>query len=416
MAKTIERIEEKDIEKIRRKAIKTGKPVKMRDGGGLYLIAKPEGAVGWRFRYTYQGLDKLVSIGPLSAFSIDEAREQAAELSKLVARGEDPSALRKKKKIEEKRSNVSTVQAVAMEWHATQTHLDPETHKTALRRLTLHVFTRIGKRPMDKVESFDLIELLKRIEDMPDTVKKVRGLLGQIWRHAVVHRYVPHDITPAIKGALKKRGKRDKKHFAALTEPRDVGALLRTVHGYKGHPATCAALKLAPLLFQRPGELRHMEWREIDFDGAMWRIPGKKMKMAGDHLVPLSRQVIAILREVEALTGGGKYVFPSARGGNRPMSENTLNGALHTLRYQDKHTAHGWRTTATTLLNELGFNRDWVEAQLSHQDDDEIRRAYNRAAYLADRKVMMQKWADYLDGLRTNNDDKVVGIRSAVTA
>jgi integrase len=243
-----------------------------------------------------------------------------------------------------------------------------------------------------------------------DSVQRVKQICGQVFRYAVATGSAERDVTQDLKGAL---AKAKAGHFAAITEPQQAGALMRSIYDYTGHPYTVAALKLAPLVFVRPGELRTAEWSEIDLDAAEWRIPGAKMKMKVDHLVPLSTQAVEILRSVQPITGHGRYVFPSLRTGERPMSENTINAALRGMGYaQDVHCAHGFRATARTIMDEvLGLRVDLIEHQLAHAVKDPNGRAYNRTAHLPARREMMQTWADYLDKLRIGAD--VIQLRTA---
>jgi integrase len=254
-------------------------------------------------------------------------------------------------------------------------------------------------------EAPDLLDALKRIEgkNLPETAHRTREICGRVYRYAIATGRAGRDITADLRGAL---APRVTKNFAAITEPGKVGELLRAIDGYDGQPATAAALKLAPYVFVRPGELRAAEWSEFTLDGdePVWRIPAERMKMREPHIVPLSRQAVAILRELQPVTSHDRYVFPAiGGGGRRPLSENTLNGALHRLGYpSDQMTPHGFRSIASTLLNERGVNPDVIELQLAHAERNKVRAAYNRAQRLAERRVMMQDWADFLDSLRAS--------------
>jgi integrase len=263
------------------------------------------------------------------------------------------------------------------------------------------LFPEIGHLPLSAITSRVLLDALRKIEaaGKQETARRAKIKAGQVFRFAIVEGKADSDPTAALRGAIKRV---KHKHHAAITEPVKIGQLLRDIDSFTGQPVTHAALKLAPLVFVRPGELRGAEWPEIDLDGAMWRIPGVRMKMKVDHLVPLSRQAIATLRDLQPLTGHGRYVFPSLRGASRPMSENTVNIALRSLGYGgNTMTGHGFRAMASSRLNEMGWDERAIERQLAHAEPNEVKSAYNYAAkYLEDRKRMMQAWADYLDGLR----------------
>lgn len=267
------------------------------------------------------------------------------------------------------------------------------------------VFPSIGKRPISTIGPRDVLLTVQKMEARSaiDSAHRVKQMCGQIFRHALAAGLVERDVTADLKGALSSVRRT---HYAAITDPRQVGALMRSIHGYNGHPYAVAALKLSPLLFVRPGELRSAEWAEIDLDAAEWNIPGPKMKMGADHLVPLSRQAVEILREMHLITGHGKYVFPSIRTGERCMNENTINAALRSMGYsKEVMTAHGFRAMARTIMDEVLDERvDLIEHQLAHAVKDPNGRAYNRTAHLPARRKMMQRWADYLDQLRQGAD------------
>ena len=405
------------------------KPIKKFDERGLFLLAKPTGA-GWRFKYQHGGKEKLISFGGYPDVSLSRAREKRDAARALVADGIDPSAERKAKVEASKVSNSNTVKMLADEFFEMQTDISPGTLGKHKARFERYIVPFLGRRPIIEVEPAELLKVLRLIENSPgtgpsnrETAKRVRQLCGQIWRYALAARSeLKHpvtgmglfDISRDLKGALKKT---EKKHLAGIKDPAQVGALLRAIDGFIGQPVTAFALKLGPLTFVRPGELRRMEWTELDLDGAMWRIPEGKMKMKTEHLVPLSRQAVALLRELHLYTGDGKYCFPGARTAARPMSENTVNAALRRLGYErTEHVGHGWRSTASTLLNEMNiWNADAIEAQLAHLEGNEVRRTYNKAKFLPERVKMMQFWADYLDELRSGKS-KVVPIKSKAVA
>jgi integrase len=300
-------------------------------------------------------------------------------------------------------ATADTFEAIAREWLALQKKkLAPTTFAKAEWTFETLVFPYIGSRPIAKLGAMDVLKVLKRIEGrgIHETAHRTRQRCSQVFRYAVQTReHVARDPTVDLKGAL---APVVSEHHASITEPASIGELLRAIDGYAGHVVTAHALKLAPLMFVRPGELRHAEWTEFDLDGAEphWRIPAEKMKMGEQHVVPLAKQALELLRELHAVTGRGQYVFPSLRGGSRPMSENTVNAALRRMGYStEEMTGHGFRSLASTCLNELGYHPDLIELQLAHAERNQVRAAYNKAQRLPERRQMMQAWADYLDGL-----------------
>jgi integrase len=406
-----------------RAAKPTEKPYKLSDGGGLYLLVNPSGALWWRFKYQFEGREKLLSLGVHPHVSLQQARALRDEAKKAVANRVDPSAKRQA----EKSSTANSFEAVAREWLALQEKkLAPATYAKAVWTLETLVYPYIGSRPIAKLSAADVLKVLKRIEarGIHETAHRTRQRCSQVFRYAVQTERAAHDVTADLRGAL---APVVSEHHAAITEPVRIGELLRAItphpgpsgavrpplDGYTGHSATAYALKLAPLLFVRPGELRHAEWVEFDLDGPepQWRIPAEKMKMGEQHLVPLSKQALALLRELQPLTGRGPYVFPSIRSRTRPMSDNTVNAALRRLGYtSEEMTGHGFRSLASTCLNEQGYHPDLIELQLAHTERNKVRAAYNKALRLPERRKMMEAWADYLDSLRRAN---VVPIRRA---
>ena len=369
------------------------------DERGLYLLVQPNGAKWWRFDYTRPGTRKrnTLSLGTFPDVSLKQARERRDAARKQVADGIDPSVKREA----EHTAIADTFEAIAREWHTKhKAKWTPSYGAEILRRLEANVFPYIGAQAIGRVTAPDILAVLRRIEarGAVDLAHRQHQVCGQVFRYAVATGRATADPTPALRGAIPPA---PKVHLASIKEPVRVGELLRALHSYRGGPVVSAALKLAPLVFTRPGELRHAEWAEIDLDKAEWRIPAHKMKMRAPHIVPLSTQAIAILRELQPLTGRGKYVFPSPRGATRSMSENAITVALRALGYDGQTmTGHGFRSMASTLLNEQGWSRDAIERQLAHAERDAVRAAYNYAEYLPERRKMMQAWADYLDGLR----------------
>ncbi|MGA9854494.1 MAG: integrase arm-type DNA-binding domain-containing protein [Gammaproteobacteria bacterium] len=383
------------------------KPYKLFDGQGLYLLIKSKSQRWWRFKYQSDGKEKLLSLGIYPDVSLKQAREKRDELRRNVAAGIDPSLQRRAMQ----QADASSFEGVAREWHAKRLHTWTQEHAARiLRRLEKDIFPWVGTRPIAELIAPEVLAVLRRIESRSvlDTAHRALQNCSAVFRYAVATGRASRDPCADLRGALPPtRGK----HHAAITEPQAVGELLRAIEGYQGSLITKCALQLSALVFVRPGELRRAEWSEIDFTTSEWRIPAGKMKARALHIVPLSQQAVATLRELQPLTGSGRYVFPSVRTADRPMSENTITGALRRLGYT-KHdmTAHGFRSLASTLLNEQGWSRDAIERQLAHAERDATRAAYNRAEYLTERRKMMQSWAEYLDGLRKGAD--VVSIRS----
>jgi integrase len=376
------------------------KPYKRFDAGGLYLIVNPTGRKWWRFKYRFAGKHQLLSLGTYPEVSLKEARDARDEKRKLVAAGIDPSAERKAAKAALVRREAGGFEAVAREWFEKfSANWEPSHAHTVIRRLERDVFPWLGARPVDQITAPELLTVLHRVEERGalETAHRIYQVCGQVFRYAVATGKAHRDPSADLRGALPPVRE---KHHAALTEPRQVGALMLSINGYQGSFVVRCAMRLAPLVFVRPGELRKAEWSEFDLDGAIWRIPAARMKMRTEHIVPLSSRAVEILFELKPLTGGGRYVFPGARTTSRPMSENAILAALRRMGYApEEMTGHGFRTIASTLLNELGWPHDAIERQLAHAERDGVRDAYNRAEYLAERRRMMQAWVDYLDSL-----------------
>jgi len=382
--------------------IKTCKPkdkaYKLTDGGGLYLLVSPSGGKWWRFDYRFQSKRKTLSMGVYPAISLKDARDRRDEAKKQLANGIDPAMVRKSQKHQQSQPN--TFEAVAREWHAKFKPGWSDSHASRLLRLLERdIFPWLGSMPVSDVSSPLLLQTIRRIETRSlDTAHRAMQNCGQVFRYAIATGRQQNDPTHALKGAIPPI--RDN-HFASITHPEQIGPLLRAIEGYKGEFITQSALRLGPLVFVRPGELRHAEWSEINSEIGEWRIPSEKMKMGQPHIVPLARQSIVLLTDLQPLTGTGQYLFPSVRSLDRPLSENTINAALRRLGYtKDEMTGHGFRSMASTLLNEQGWNRDHIERQLAHAERNKIRAAYNYADYLPERRKMMQAWADYLDSLK----------------
>ena len=405
-------------------AIKPGDPRKrISDGDGLYLLLFVKGkSHGWRFDYTFGGKRKTLSLGTYPDTTLAVAREKADEARKRVAAGTDPSDVRKQAKAEQKvqaeadhREDlglppVDSFEAVARSWLTTVLEEKvTEGHAERTRiRLEQHVFPWIGRKPIAEVTAADVLACLRRVEAKGtiETAHRVKSVCGQVFRFGIAESKCHRDHTADLKDAMTPV---NVAHRAAITEPNLVGELLRAIYDYKGMAVTRAALMLAPMVFVRPGELRQAEWAEFDLDAAEWKIPSARMKLGkaqkaegGFHWVPLSTQAVALLRDLKPLTGHGRYVFPSPRSDSRPMSDNAVLSALRRMGFaKDEMTGHGFRAMARTMLEErLGVEANIIEAQLAHAVKDSLGRAYNRTQFLAQRRQMMQLWADHLDRLR----------------
>lgn len=377
------------------------KTIRMKDERGLLLLVEPNGSKRWRFRYWINSKEGFLSLGTYPDVSLKMARERRDEARRMIAQGIDPSQARKTAKCETAACE-ETFERIAREWWAKFQPTWTEEHGLQiLRRLELNVFPWIGARPIKEITAPEVLALARRIESrgaLEMAHRTVQGC-GQVFRYGVATGRCERNPAADLRGALPPV---KEKHHPSITDPKAIPHLLRAMDEYQGSPITACALRLAPLVFVRPGELRHAEWAEINLEAKEWRIPGYKMKMREQHIVPLAKQAVAIIEELHPLTGHGKYLFPSMRTLDRPMSENTVNGALRRLGYtKDELTGHGFRSMASTLLNEMGWNRDAIERQLAHAERDNIRAAYNYAEYLPERRRMMQGWADYLDKLKS---------------
>lgn len=378
------------------------KAYKETDGLGLYVIVPPKGRPRWRFDYRYKGKRKTLSMGVYPDISLKAAREKRDAAREQVAQGLDPSMVRVSERRKDAESYANNFESIAREWFKKFSSGWAESHsKRVMRRLEANVFPRLGSMPITDIEPPVLLGALRKIEERGaiETAHRVKQTCGQIYRYGVANGYCERDITQDLRGALPPPNTR---HHPSITEPREIGALLRAIDSYDGSPLTRLALQLAPLVFVRPGELRGARWSELDLHAAEWRIPEDRMKMDEPHIVPLARQAVELFLELRDHTGRYDLVFPGVRSKHRPMSDNTLNGALRRLGYAtDEMTAHGFRSMASTRLNESGkWNRDSIERQLAHAERDSVRAAYNYAQHLPERTKMMQWWADYLDELR----------------
>lgn len=383
------------------------------DGGGMYLLVKAGGKY-WRMDYRFADKRKTLALGTYPEITLLVARQRRDAARKQLAHNIDPGEAKQEAKAAQAAILANTFERVALEWlDKTKADRMASTQGKVTTWLQKDVFPYIGTLPIGAIGARDVLAALRHMEARGalDSVQRVKQICGQVFRYAVATGSAERDVTQDLKGAL---AKAVKKNYAAITDPKQTGDLLRSIFNYTGHPYVIAALKLSPLLFVRPGELRSAEWAELDLDAAQWLIPASKMKMKVDHLVPLCSQAVAILQEQKKLTGTRRYVFPSiGRSEDRPMSENTVNSALHAMGYgTDKHTAHGFRAMARTIMDEVMEERvDLIEHQLAHAVKDVNGRAYNRTAHLTARKAMMQRWADYLDKLRVGAE--VIPLRVA---
>jgi integrase len=374
------------------------KPYKIADGDGLTLLVNPNSSKWWRLRYRFAGQEKMMSLGIYPEVGLKQARERRSAARRLIADGIDPSAKRQAEKV----SQDDTFEAIAREWLSMQAKkLSPGTLGRERDRLEDFIFPYLGRRPIAQITAPDLLAALRRIEarGIHETAHRTRAVCSRVFRYAIATGRAERDVSADLKGALAPAVTRN---FPAITEPTRIGELLRAIEGYSGQVAVHAALRLAPYVFVRPGELRQAEWSEFDLEAAEWRIPALRMKSRETHLVPLASQATGIVRALEPITGGGRYLFPSLRTAARPISNNTINAALRRLGYdKDQMTGHGFRSMASTCLNEQGWHPDLIELQLAHAERNQVRAAYNKAQRLPERRKMMQAWADYLDVLRT---------------
>jgi integrase len=377
------------------------KPYKLSDFDGLYLLVTEKGQKWWRFRYRFNRKEKLLSMGTYPEISLADARQRRDEARRQIAHGIDPGAVRKAQKQADTKET-ETFEVIAREWHTKFKPSWTEGHATTIMsRLERDLFPWLGKRPIAEIKAPELLAVLRRVESRGalETAHRIRTIAGQVFRYSVATGRAERGPSADLKGAIPQPGE---KHLAALTDPKDVAPLLRAIDGYNGHFVVKCALRLAPLFFVRPGELRKAQWAEIDLEQAVWNIPAHKMKMKQAHIVPLCRQAIEILTELKALTGASKYVFPSGWTNTQPMSNNAILAALRRMGFEKgSMTGHGFRAMARTILDEvLQVRPDYIEHQLAHAVRDPNGRAYNRTSHLAERRKMMQTWADYLDGLK----------------
>lgn len=372
------------------------------DGLGLSILINSKGAKGWRFRYRYLGKPKLMSFGTYPEVSLQQARARRDEARALVADGRDPGEARKDARVQAKLEALNTFEAVAKEWHALHNNSKSERHQKRVKRwLEFYLYPSLGQKAVSSITAPMVLETTSILQKQNklETAHRIIQTAGQVFRYAIQKGFATYNPAPDLKGALPPPVV---KNMAAMIEPQDFAGLLRSIDGYQGTLTVQCALKLAPLLFQRIGELRHMKWADLDFDNNEWRYLVTKTKT--QHIVPLSTQAIAIIEKMRSFSGHGVYVFPGGQTHERPMSENAINAALRNMGYdtQTQITGHGFRAIAQTLgEQELGFQPVHIERQLAHAVANPLGTAYERAQFLKDRKVLMQRWADYLDELKT---------------
>ena len=387
-----------------RNAKPAAKTVRMFDRDGLYLEISPRGGKWWRLKYRFAGKEKRVSLGVYPEVNLKKARARTIDARQLLDAGVDPSENRRAAKAAQLEGAANSFEVVTREWIEQQMKSWVKGHgERILTRFERDIFPWIGARPMADLTAPELLTTVRRIEKRGalETAHRALGNCGQVFRYAIATGRAKRDPSADLRGALPPV---KTEHFAAITEPERVGALMRAIDGYEGSLTVRCALRLAPLVFVRPGELRHAEWTAVDLDGGEWRYTVTKTNTP--HIVPLSSQAVAILRELKPLTGRGRYVFSSARSSQRPMSNNAILAAMRRMGIaKDEMSGHGFRAMARTILDEvLGFRPDFIEHQLAHAVRDPLGRAYNRTAHLAERRKMMQAWADYLDKLKSGAD------------
>jgi integrase len=380
------------------------KTTRLYDQRGLYLEVSPNGGKWWRLKYRFVGKERRISLGVYPETSLKEAREDCAEARELLKKGVDPSQRRKLEKLAQAEEIASSFESITREWFRQTSGLWDEGHSVrVMRRFERDIFPWIGARPIREITPPELLMVMRKIESRGaiDTAHRMLGSCGKVFRYAISTGRLTTDPARDLRDALPPV---EGGNFAAVTEPESLAGILRAMDGYQGTVTVQCGLRLVPLVFVRPGELRKAEWKDVDLEKAEWRYTVRKTRTP--HIVPLSRQAVEILRELHPLTGGGCYVFPGARTSKRPMSDNTILAALRRMGISAEETSgHGFRATARTILDEvLGVRPDLIEHQLAHAVRDPNGRAYNRTSFLAERRKMMQQWADYLDRLKAGGE------------
>jgi integrase len=380
----------------------TDKPKKYKDIEGLYLFSAPSGLKSWRYNYRFQGKQYTLTFGAYPLMSLREAREKLFDAKRALKSGVNPGLQKKTLSEAAIAESKNSFEVVAREWFENKKiNIKENYFSRILGRLENDIFPFLSNRLISEITAPELLEVLRKMEarGAVDTAHRCLQYCGQIFRYAIATGRMSHDVSADLKGALKPAVH---SHFSSLQDPNEFGQLLRAMDGYTGNLIVRAALRIAPYVFVRPGELRQAEWKDFNLDAAEWRIPAEKMKMKQVHIVPLSTQVIDIIKELQHYTGQNRFLFPSMRtGDSRPISDMTLLAGLRRLGFSSEEmTVHGFRSFASTRLNELGYNRDWIERQLAHSERNSVRAAYNYAEYLPERRKIMQEWANYLDNLK----------------
>lgn len=379
----------------------SGKPMKVTDGDGLFLYLSASGKKLWRMSYYFERRERVLSFGEYPVVTLQKAREKRLEVRQLLADGIDPAELKKAAKEEQISEVKDMFRNIAHEWFEARTTDFTEKHRaTVMYRMEKYIFPVIGNEHIARMEALDILKVIQPIEKkgQNETARRQLQIIGQIYRFAVITGRAKRNPVTDLSGAIRPR---KVTHRAAITEPKKVAQLLRNIDDYEGYFPIVCALKLGPLVFVRPTELRAAEWSEFDFETSEWRIPATRMKMKQIHIVPLARQAVKILKELQEFSGSGKLLFPSIRTVTRPLADATVLNAIRRMGCsKDEMCTHGFRSLASTLLNELGYNRDWIERQLAHGERNDVRAAYNYAEYLPERRRMMAEWADFLDKLK----------------
>jgi integrase len=382
------------------------KPYKLTDGEGMYLLINADGSRYWRLKYRFAGKEKTLALGVFPAVSLLEARQKRDAERRLLRDGFDPGEERKIRKRQNEHRHANTFRAVADEWMTKQRSRWTEGHSANVRRsIELDLYPHIGARPIAALDPPELLAVLRKIASRGahELRERVQQRASMIFRYAIATGRCQRDPVADLRGAFTSP---TRYNYAALGQ-KDLPAFFAKLAEYDGEPTTKLAIRLLALTFVRTGELRGAPWSEFNLDGAEWRIPAERMKMGQEHIVPLSRQALDVLRELQTVTGRGALLFPSRSKPTQPISENTILYALYRMGYHSRATGHGFRSTASTILNELGFQGDVIERQLAHSSKNKVRAAYNKAQYLPERARMMQQWADLLDAL-AKGDNKVV--------
>lgn len=389
-------------------AIRAAKPqagkveYSLSDGDGLLFMVRETGAKRWVLRYWMNGKEKRAGLGSYPEVGLADARNLKVDFKRELAMGGNPSERKRKEKeatAKEEACKLMTFAKVAEEWYGQQVTAWSSSHCTDVRhKLDAYILPTLGTRPLREITTQEVLTLLLNVESRtPETAKKCKWNIGQIFRFAIARGDAEHDVTINLRGALKPKITR---HFGAVTKPADVSDLMTRIDAYQGSVVVKAALWFSLYTFQRPGEIRKAEWNEIDIDAALWRIPAEKMKKRREHVVPLANQTLEIIAKLKPITGESRFVFPTITSRSKPMSENTVRVALRSMGYENEQmTAHGFRTLASTNLNEQGWNSDLIEMSLAHVEGNSVRAAYNHAERLLERRAMMQAWADWLDRL-----------------